>query len=37
MTRLPAGSVASLTFTLDGPTLAGGPVLVPASGAATPL
>ena len=35
--KLPAGSVASLAFTLDGPTLAGGPVLVPISGAVTPL
>jgi hypothetical protein len=35
--KLPAGSVASLTFTLAGPTLAGAPVLVPDKGPATPL
>jgi hypothetical protein len=37
ITKLPTGSVASLTFTLDGPTLAGTPVLVPEKGPATPL
>jgi hypothetical protein len=35
--KLPAGSVASITFTLDGPRLVGAPVLVPEKGPAAAL
>ena len=37
VTKLPAGSVASLSFTFDGPTLSGAPVLVPEAGKVTLL
>ena len=37
VTKLPPGSVATVSFAFDGPTLAGGPALISESGVVAPL